>query len=138
MPYTYRVMGNRIAEIWRLHKGRLLEWLLPAILVMTGLTAFGLGRLSVMGEEGPRLVIRLPDGTVQAAAAYASTAAISKAANTAGASSGAYVASKSGTKYYLPSCGGVSRIKEENKIWFATVAEAKVAGYTAAANCPGL
>jgi hypothetical protein len=51
---------------------------------------------------------------------------------------GKYVASKSGTKYYLPTCSGAKRIKEENKVWFATVADATAAGLTPAANCPGL
>ena len=49
-----------------------------------------------------------------------------------------YVGAKTGTKYYLPSCPGVSRIKEENKVWFATVEEAKARGYSAASNCKGL
>ncbi len=51
---------------------------------------------------------------------------------------GKYVASKSGTKYYLPSCSGVKRIKEENKVWFASVEDAQAAGLSPAANCPGL
>ena len=49
-----------------------------------------------------------------------------------------YVASKSGTKYHLPWCSGARRIKEENKVWFATKEEAEAAGYTPAANCKGL
>jgi hypothetical protein len=130
MPYTSVVL-NRIAEIMSRHKGLLKEWLLPTIVVLVGLTAFGLGRLSVIGEQGPRLLIRLPDGTTQTAAAYAA-AAPAKAPLT----NGAYVASKSGTKYYSPSCPGAARIKEENKVWFMTVADAEAAGYTAAANCP--
>ncbi len=138
MPYTYKVMGNRVAEILYKYKGLLGEWLLPGVLILVGLTAFGLGRLSVMGEEGPRLLIRLPDGTTQTAAAYAATPPVAAAPASAPAKSGAFVASKSGTKYYLPECSGVSRIKEENKVWFATVGEAQAAGYTAAANCPGL
>jgi hypothetical protein len=51
---------------------------------------------------------------------------------------GQYVASKSGTKYYLPWCGTVARIKDENKVWFQTKAEAEAAGYGPAANCKGL
>ncbi len=51
---------------------------------------------------------------------------------------GGYVASKSGTKYYLPWCGAAKKIKEENKVWFATKADAEKAGYTPASNCPGL
>lgn len=105
------------------------RYILPVMLVLVGLTAFGLGRLSTVGEQGPRLIINnapLQQSSTQVAAVVASQ------------SSGAYVASKSGTKYYLPSCSGVSKIKEENKVWFATVAQAQAAGYTAAANCPGL
>lgn len=54
------------------------------------------------------------------------------------ASGGAYVASKSGTKYYLPWCGTAKRINEENKVWFATKAEAEAAGYEPAKNCKGI
>lgn len=49
-----------------------------------------------------------------------------------------FVASKNGTRYYLPTCSGVKRIKEENKIWFATADEARARGLTPATNCPGL
>jgi hypothetical protein len=48
------------------------------------------------------------------------------------------VVSKNGTKYHLPECSGAKQIKEENKVWFNSIAEAQKAGYTAAANCPGL
>jgi hypothetical protein len=51
---------------------------------------------------------------------------------------GTYVASKSGSKYYLPACSGAKRIKDENKIWFATKQEAESAGYEAATTCKGL
>ena len=51
---------------------------------------------------------------------------------------GSYVASKSGTKYHLPWCGGAQRIKEENKVWFKTKEDAEKAGYTPAANCKGI
>ena len=49
-----------------------------------------------------------------------------------------FVASKNGTKYYLPTCSVAQRIKEENKIWFGSAGEARAAGYQPAANCPGL
>jgi hypothetical protein len=48
------------------------------------------------------------------------------------------VASKSGTKYHLVSCASASRIKDTNRIYFASATEAESAGYTKAANCPGL
>ncbi|TSC62722.1 MAG: hypothetical protein G01um101448_259 [Parcubacteria group bacterium Gr01-1014_48] len=51
---------------------------------------------------------------------------------------GQYVASKKGTKYHFPWCGGAARISEENKIWFNSKEEAEKAGYTPAGNCKGL
>jgi hypothetical protein len=51
---------------------------------------------------------------------------------------GRYVASKNGSAYHLPWCSGAARIKEENKIWFATKEEAEAAGYRAASNCKGI
>lgn len=51
---------------------------------------------------------------------------------------GIYVASKNGTKYHLPSCSGAKRIKEENKVWFNSKAEAEQAGYEPAKNCKGI
>jgi hypothetical protein len=53
-------------------------------------------------------------------------------------SSGMYVGSKSGTAYHLPWCSGALRIKEENKVWFASKQEAEAKGYRAAANCKGI
>ncbi|MFI5260339.1 MAG: hypothetical protein ACHQU0_00910 [Candidatus Paceibacteria bacterium] len=52
--------------------------------------------------------------------------------------SGQVVASKSGTKYYLTSCAGASRISDANKVWFVSAAAADAAGYAPAANCKGL
>ncbi|MCX6787321.1 MAG: hypothetical protein NTY93_02225 [Candidatus Kaiserbacteria bacterium] len=53
-------------------------------------------------------------------------------------STGKFVASKNGTKYYLPSCTGVDKISDANKIWFVSVESATAAGYTPATNCKGL
>lgn len=46
------------------------------------------------------------------------------------------VASKNGTKYYLPECANT--ISEANKVWFVSADAARAAGYTPAANCKGL
>ncbi len=56
----------------------------------------------------------------------------------AASSTGAIVASKGGTKYYLPWCPGVDRIADANKVWFATPTDAAKAGYAPATNCKGL
>lgn len=48
---------------------------------------------------------------------------------------GPYVASKSGTKYHHETCGGAKQIKQENKLYFSTEADARAAGYSLASNC---
>ena len=45
------------------------------------------------------------------------------------------VASSGGTKYHKLDCPGADSIKEDNKIYFNSLQEAKAAGYTAASNC---
>ncbi len=47
------------------------------------------------------------------------------------------VASKASSSklYHHPWCSGAQRIKETNKLWFPTEADAISAGYTLAANC---
>lgn len=47
----------------------------------------------------------------------------------------AFTASKTGTKYYPANCGGISRIKPENRIYFATEQEAQDQGYTRTSTC---
>jgi len=44
--------------------------------------------------------------------------------------SGEFVGSKNGTKYYTPGCSGTKRIKPENYIWFNSADDAQLQGYT--------
>lgn len=103
--------------------------------------AFGLGRLSVGEMEADLLpaAISIIEASpeVVPASTTPSTAAV-QAADPSTPIPGGYVASRSGAKYHLPWCSGAQRIKEENKIWFATKEEAEAAGYTPAANCKGM
>ena len=121
------------------------------IILLVGVASFGLGRLSARPGKEPVRILQ----------SEASAAAVSKAIPKQSAQSGQsmqkvvnsivaensgtapsaeekYVASKNGTAYYLPTCSGVSRIKEENKIWFDSTDAAEEAGYHKAANCKGL
>lgn len=52
--------------------------------------------------------------------------------NTIAPTTGAYLGSKSGTKYYTPDCPGANRIKPENTVWFQTAEDATLQGYSAA------
>jgi hypothetical protein len=101
---------------------------LAALLVIAvALVSFSLGRLSKIEGKAPGVTITeaQPERGLPAAVSAAPIA-------------GGVVASKSGSKYHLPWCAGAQSIREENKIWFKTVEEAKRAGYTPASNCKGL
>ncbi len=80
-------------------------------------------------EDDPETVAAKPS-SIHSSQSAAAAAALSP--------NGTYVASKTGTKYYLPSCGTAKRIKDSNKVWFMTKTEAEAAGYQPAANCKGL
>ena len=108
------------------------------VIILVAFAGFGLGRLSALeGKKTPVLIERnlslLPSSDE---AVFNKNLTSGKTVQNL--SSKAFVAAKSGTRYYFPWCGGVSRIKEENKIWFASEAEARKAGFTPAANCAGL
>jgi len=94
--------------------------LIIAILILASSASFGLGYLAAPVPDAPMPTL---------------TGALCQSA---GGTAGKFVASKSGTKYYLPSCAGADKISEANKIWFASAAAAQAAGYAPAANCGGL
>ncbi len=97
------------------------------ILVAASSASFGLGLLAGkdMGQ-GSEIALEVPPTALPLA-------------DSAGApQAGQVVASKNGTKYYLPDCAGADRIAAANKVWFASAAAAAAAGYTPAVNCKGL
>jgi len=118
--------------------------LVVLVLIFSATAAFGLGVLTgkdmVEAGAGERLWIeQLPENAVSGGGpAAAATTIEKKAPAPVSAQNGAYMASKNGTKYYLPTCSSANRIKPENRVWFATKAEAEASGYGPAANCPGL
>lgn len=98
------------------------------LLILVAVSSFLLGRFSISGQlpvvsnESPGLVV------------LASSTEIAAVSET----NYQLVASKSGAKYHLLSCPGASQIKESNKIFFASRADAEAAGFQPAANCPDL
>jgi hypothetical protein len=109
---------------------------LTALVVLTAIVSFGLGRLSGLETVNKNIEIEFPKG--QEASAYLGLFATTTPKAPLVKTSGTYVASKNGTKYYLPSCGSANRISEKNRIWFDTKKEAAEAGYEPAANCKGM
>lgn len=116
-------------------KGALLRKLyalyVPAVVVLVGIAAFGLGRLSVIDPSSSQPAVAAQAATSTQISATDNEAAVVPA-------TGPYVASKSGSKYYLTSCASAGRISDANKVFFQSAAAAQAAGYAPAANCPGL
>ncbi len=108
---------------WDALDTRVGEWGIPVLVILVGLSSFGLGRLSAQQEMREAISVR--------------SAPIAKDTR-ALVVGGLLVASKSGTSYHFPWCPGAETMKESNKVWFEDESAAKKAGYKPAGNCPGL
>jgi hypothetical protein len=107
------------------------------VVILVGLSSFGLGRLSVSNiqkEEDIKLentndyIVKEEIGkSVKVESSIDNVESNFKERK--------YLASKNGKLYYTVSCSGASRIREENKVWFATSTEAEKAGYSLSTSC---
>lgn len=106
------------------------------LVIVAACASFYLGRLSVV----PVTQRAASDPVVITPAPRVETPVVRETGSKppAVAAVGGFVASKSGTKYHRADCPGASQIKPENIVRFETAAAAAAAGYTPAANCPGL
>lgn len=112
------------------------KYLSVALFLVSLCLAFGLGRLSLLPESTP-VSIYIPQGTIQNAA-LGNLLDHSVLTSTRGGEGATIVASRNGSKYHRTDCSGAKQIKDENKVYFNTVEAARAAGYSPAANCPGL
>lgn len=95
------------------------------LVVLSSTLSFGLGRLTKLQENQAPITITMASSTLTSEIKITDEVS----ADTR------IVASKKGTKYYYPWCGGSKNIKVENLRYFATASAAEAAGYTRAANC---
>lgn len=120
-----------------------------ALVILVAVASFGLGRQSVVEKSHENSLKTQNPVTLTPQAVQAPTPAPNPSAPTVvpingqsaavvGAIAGEVVASKSGSKYHLPTCPGAKQIKPENIISFESPVAAQAAGYTPAANCKGL
>lgn len=93
--------------------------LVVTVLVVACIVSFGLGFLAGrdLGQQGTLSTAHSPISSGQ---------------------EGQVVASKSGTKYFLPWCAGAEQISESNRVYFNSAEAARREGYEPAANCKGL
>jgi hypothetical protein len=104
------------------------------VVVLVGLSSFGLGRLSVSNIEGgdvsklentnPGIVKEEIGENLKSIDEYKDST-----------KERMYVASKNGKLYYSATCSGAKRISAKNEIWFADKIEAEKAGYELSSSC---
>lgn len=109
---------------------------LSLLIILVALASFGLGRLSLLEER--RTPVTINNNIVPEETGINTTNTTEKeniGVKQSAVQATGIVASKNGTKYYFPWCGGLSRISEQNKVTFSSAKEAEAAGHTIAANC---
>lgn len=94
------------------------------VLVLIGLSAFGLGRFSAYEavSSSPKML----------------SASVANTTLPTLFSGGSYVASKTGSVYYFPWCAGAEKILSKNMVSFTSRELAEKAGYRPAKNCKGM
>ena len=118
------------------------ELYLTAVIILVAVISFGLGRLSKIREEKTPITIEkassMSDIDEKTNGAGIMLEHNSSTISNFPSSSKIFVASRNGKKYYYAWCESANVIKEQNRVWFSTQAEAEKAGYQPAANCKGL
>lgn len=121
---------NKIKEFLESGSGRSLFTIL--IIILVGLSSYGLGRLSKnVPKEGIRIEYREPI----AASVGGETGEVATKSLANITTPKTFFASVRGKKYYSIGCSGGKTIKQENKIYFSTKEEAEGAGYELSATC---
>lgn len=98
-------------------------WGIGILVLLLAVASFGLGRLSVLED------VKSPV-SISEAPAQESPQGIFPG--------GLYEASRTGSVYYFPWCASAISIPAASRVWFASEADARAAGYHAAKNCKGL
>lgn len=107
------------------------------VVVLVGLSSFGLGRLSApsmkdgyvskLENKNTGLVKEEMGESIKIESSMENIVSIEKERM--------YVASKNGKLYYSLNCAGAKRISEKNKVWFADATEAEKSGYELSSSC---
>jgi len=131
---------EKIKHFLQSEKGK--DALVVAIVILAGIASFELGRLSM---DRPESGIKIEYTKNEAGASFGSLNEVN--ALSGAGDSGAYAseplgllgktffASNRGQKYYSIGCSAGKTIKQENRIYFATAAEAEQAGYEKSSSC---
>jgi len=101
----------------------LADWGIILVVFLTAMASFGLGRLSA--EEEAKQAVSVGSMPMEGEPRGMAVG-------------GLVVASRNGSVYHFPWCGGASQINPANKVWFASEKAAEDAGYAPSKSCKGL
>lgn len=104
------------------------------VIVLVGLSSFGLGRLSISGIENEN-TLKLENENVSIVKKEIGNSAIVESDKANPLKEKMYVASKNGKLYYGATCSGAKRIAPKNEVWFASREDAEKSGYELSSSC---
>jgi hypothetical protein len=128
----------KIGDLVKSHRDRLWQGL---VLALVAWSAYNLGIIGARHGATPaqEATVFQPRTSIvsQTPAAAGQARSTSSGQGTADHSDPRVVASKTSTskKYHHVWCAGYTQIKEANRLWFPTAADAEAAGYSLAGNC---
>lgn len=104
------------------------------IIILVGISSFGLGRLSVQNfsSDDKGIVIKGSSPNISPEIKESSPYTTLNSVNI---NPHNYVASKNGKLYYSAECSGAKRIKPENQVWFESSIDAEKSGYQLSKSC---
>lgn len=125
-------MIQHFGEFGKRHQN---DIILFCIIVLISLSSFALGRMSAPGL--PKTPIEFTESAVLTEfAATTATSTLGESPEPIRLSP--LVASRQGKYYYTQDCPAAKRLSEKNKIFFASIAEARARGYLPSKSCLGL
>lgn len=95
-------------------------YLIIILIILVGLASFGLGRMSVKGNQSAEEVEFVVPTLSKIDTSFSGLN---------------YIASINGTKYYPRGCKAVNRIKVENRVYFKSGSDAQKSGYGYSSSC---
>lgn len=130
---------GKIKGFWTAEEAKRDKILTIAIIFLVGTASFGLGRLSAWDAQKEPVKVEMGEFSADVNQVVDSLNGENEPQSEIELKEGGFVVgSKTSDKYHYPWCSGAKRIKEENKIYFASIEEARAAGYFPAGNCKGL
>ncbi len=113
------------------------EITLVLIILLVSTASFGLGRLSYKESVQKELGVGEVSLESMSASVYKSVQEL-PLEHIVSKNEASIVGSKNGTKYHYSTCPGAKQISKENLVYFNSIEDARLKGYTPASNCKGL